>query len=411
MTGRNELCPCGSGIKFKKCCLLKTVNPFTNEKYFPPIYSDNPTDFGTIKKIPSYKEYDDIPCDEIIYAKYKDIINDNDLSEYLQFNEEQKIRFLKIIKTICKHNERTFNIHIQDSQQFMELMVGQNTKKYGSCIYWNEIDQYIHLYKIEVFNLIAERVGKIARYFEDTNTAAFITRQVMETTTNSVANQWVLTTCFNIMYKTIAKQNENQIITWEGLENFVMSLVILPKKYVKDLIKEMPKKVNVELDKDYKVPSYEPTSYQQMEICKFVACNILDTDFKCNDDIVLSAESLKKYYKHLCKFAHPTPMLFEYGYKTVNINKKEKDYYVKSQILNSLYHSLLLYLNLFESDVFYSHTYADIIMNKLITSSEKIVKFVDFKSDIIETVMNNYKDVVVSTSEGETVIVKKTAPH
>lgn len=33
---RNAICPCGSGKKFKKCCLLKMKNP--------PIESENPTD-------------------------------------------------------------------------------------------------------------------------------------------------------------------------------------------------------------------------------------------------------------------------------------------------------------------------------------------------------------------------------
>ena len=26
-TGRNDPCPCGSGLKFKKCCLMKEVAP------------------------------------------------------------------------------------------------------------------------------------------------------------------------------------------------------------------------------------------------------------------------------------------------------------------------------------------------------------------------------------------------
>jgi uncharacterized protein YecA (UPF0149 family) len=26
-TGRNEICPCGSGLKFKRCCLNKPPNP------------------------------------------------------------------------------------------------------------------------------------------------------------------------------------------------------------------------------------------------------------------------------------------------------------------------------------------------------------------------------------------------
>src|SRR5208337_2037035 len=118
LTGRNDLCPCGSGLKYKKCCLFKGAKNSIDEIYFPPIYSDNPTYFGTIKKIPSYKEYNEIKCDEIVYAKFKEIINNNELSEYLGFNEENKRRFLKIIKTICKHNIRTFDIHIQDTEQF-----------------------------------------------------------------------------------------------------------------------------------------------------------------------------------------------------------------------------------------------------------------------------------------------------
>lgn len=410
MTGRNDTCPCGSGLKYKKCCLFKTVNISANEMYFPPNYSDHPIDFGTIKRIPSYKEYNDIKCDDIVYTKYKEIINDTGINDYLSFPEEAKYNFLKFIKIVCKHKKRYFDLHIQDAEQFRELVCSQNSKKYASCIYWNEIDQYIHLYKIEVFNLIAERVCKISRYFEDVTTSAFIARQVMEATTNSIANQWVLTTCFNMMYRTIAKQ-DNQVITWKSLEDFVMSLVILPKKYVKDLKKEMPKIVNVELDKDYRVPSYEPTSYQQMEICKYVAYNILDTGYKCDYDIVSSAELLKKFYSRLCKFAHPTPMLYECGYNFVNIDKSEKEYYLKGQILKSLYHSLLLYLNLFESEVFYGYAYTDLIINKYITCKGNIFNSVNLESNIIESIMNKYKDVVISTTEGETIIVKKTDPY
>lgn len=410
MTGRNDLCPCGSGMKYKKCCMLKVGKIRTTEMYFPPVFSDDPVDFGTIKKIPSYEQYNEIKNDEIVYGKYKEFIEHKELSEYLSFTEGEKNHFLKMISTISKHKKRTFEIRIQDTDQFQELVCGQNTKKYASCIYWNEIDQYIHLYKTEVFNLLAERIGKIARYFEDVNTAAFIARQVMETTTNSIANQWVLTTCYNMMSKTINNRN-NEVVTWKSLEDFVMSLVMLPKKYVKDLQKVMANKFDVILARDYKVPAYDPTTYQQMEICKFVACNILDTAFTCDDDIVSSAESLKKYYKHLCKFAHPTPMLYEFGYQCVNINKDQKDYFIKSEILKSVYHSLLLYLNLFESSVFYKLTYTGLILNKYAQCHDRIDSFVNLESDLIDRVMNNYKDVVVSTTEGETVIVKKTNPH
>ncbi|UTG94180.1 SEC-C metal-binding domain-containing protein [Geobacter sulfurreducens] len=410
MTGRNDVCPCGSGMKYKKCCLLKVGEIITTEMYYPPVFSDDPVNLGTIKKIPSLEEYNKLKNDEIVYGKYKEIIEDKELSEYLSFTEKDKIHFLKMISTICKHKKRIFEIRIQDTEQFQELVCGQNTKKYASCIYWNEIDQYIHLYRTEVFNLLAERISKIARYFEDINTTAFIARQVMETTANSIANQWVLTTCYNMMFKTINNRN-NEVVTWKSLEEFVMSLVMLPKKYVKDLQKVMAKTLDVNFARDYKVPAYDPTTYQQMEICNFVASNILDTAFTCDDDIVSSAKLLKKYYKHLCKFAHPTPMLYEFGYKSVNINKDQKDYFIKGEILKSVYHSLLLYLNLFESSVFYKFTYTDLILNKYAKCNDRIINFVNLESDLIDRVMNNYKDVVISTTEGETVIVKKTSPH
>lgn len=410
MTGRNDLCPCGSGIKYKKCCLTKINRVIPLEMYFPPVFSENPVEFGSIKKIPSREEYDKIKNDDIIYAKYKEIIEDKELTKFSNFTEDDKKYFLKMISTVCKHKKRDFDIRIQDTDQFKELMCGEHTKKFASCIYWNEIDQYIHLYKIEVFNLIAERVGKISRYFEDVNTASFIARQVMETTANAIANQWVLTTCYNMLSRTI-NNRESGILTWASLENFVMSLVLLPKKYVKDLQKEMSTKLDVILERDYKVPAYDPTTFQQMEICKFVAHNILDTEFKCDDDIITSAELLKKYYKHLCKFAHPTPMLYEFGYKSVNINKEEKDLFIKSEIIKSVYHSLLLYLNLFETSIFYKYTYTDLVLNKYSKSPNKVTNFTSFESDLIDKVMNKYKDIVINTTEGETVIVKKTAPH
>jgi hypothetical protein len=212
------------------------------------------------------------------------------------------------------------------------------------------------------------------------------------------------------MFNTINKR-KNEAVAWMDLENFVMSLVMLPKNYVKDLKKIMAKKIDVNLEAEYKVPAYDPTTFQQMEICKFVASNILDTAFTCDDDIISSAEMLKKYYKHLCKFAHPTPMLYEFGYNSVNITNYQKQCFVKSEIIKSIYHSLLLYLNLFETNVFYNNTFTDLILNKYANQHDIIDSFVNLESDLIVMVMNKYKDIAINTSEGETVIVKKTTLH
>lgn len=38
--GRNDPCPCGSGLKFKKCCLEKLGGVFTGEALFESINLD-----------------------------------------------------------------------------------------------------------------------------------------------------------------------------------------------------------------------------------------------------------------------------------------------------------------------------------------------------------------------------------
>lgn len=207
----------------------------------------------------------------------------------------------------------------------------------------------------------------------------------------------------------LIKQNDESLVAWKGLEDFVMSLVMLPKKFVNSLIGELPKSIKVNLENGYKVPAYDPTSYQQIEICKFVVSNIFDVGFKSDDDIALSAEMITKCYKVLCKFAHPTPMLFNFGYQSVNINKSEKENYVKSEVLKSLYHSLLLYLNLSESSIFYEMSFLKLIIDKYNTYKNKSSNTLFIESDIIENVMNKYKDIVVGPNDS--VVVRKTKPY
>ncbi|MHB8138389.1 MAG: SEC-C metal-binding domain-containing protein [Smithellaceae bacterium] len=38
--GRNDLCRCGSGIKYKKCCLMEKRNCFTDETYLTQILEE-----------------------------------------------------------------------------------------------------------------------------------------------------------------------------------------------------------------------------------------------------------------------------------------------------------------------------------------------------------------------------------
>ena len=71
----------------------------------------------------------------------------------------------------------------------------------------------------------------------------------------------------------------------------------------------------------------------------------------------------------------------------------------------------MLYLNLFESSIFYRCTYADLFLNKYNKCNNKITKKIIFKSDLIDRVMNKYKDIVVNTTEGEICIIKKPQAH
>lgn len=411
MLGRNDMCLCGSGLKYKKCCLLKISRKQDENLYFPPAFLDAPIAFGTLKKIPTHNSYQNIKRDDIAFARFNEILNDNDTKDYLPFTNEQLQKFTHYVEKLCKHDKRKFDLRIVDENQYKEMMTDARTLKFAACIYWNEVDQYVHLYKVEVFNFISERFRKLIKNYNDVTTSAFIARQIMEAITNAIANQWVITSCFNIMARSIEKQKSSEFLTWEGLEDFLMSLVILPKKFANNLKKEMPKKVNIEIPQNYRVPSYDPTNYQQMEICKYVATNILDTRFKCEDDIVASADMLNKYYKFLCKFAHPTPMLYDFGYENIKISISEKENFIKSYILQAVYHSMLLFFNLSESECFYGYHFSGLVVSKYMSDKEPIKSFVNIDSKIIENVMNKFKDVIVPTSDGDILIVKKTGAY
>lgn len=411
MTGRNDHCPCGSGLKYKKCCLIKISRTRVEDLYFPPVFSNIPEAFGTLKKIPVHDSYQDIRRDDIAFARCNEILADPDTKDYLPLTSDQLRNFSKYIEKLCKHDKRRFELRIVDTDQYKDLMSDPKTLKFAACIYWNEIDQYVHLYKVEVFNFISERFRKLIKNYNDVTTAAFIARQIMEATTNAIANQWVITSCFNILARSVEKQKSSEFLTWEGLEDFLMSLVILPKKFAANLKKEMPKKVRVEIPQNYRVPSYDPTNYQQMEICKYVATNILDTHFKCDDDIVASADSLNKYYKFLCKFAHPTPMLYDFGYENIKITLSEKDNFIKSYILQAVYHSMLLFFNLVESECFYGYHFSGLVISKYMSDRQAINAFVAIDSEIIENVMNKFKDVIVPTRDGDILVVKRPGAY
>lgn len=414
--GRNDPCGCGSGQKYKKCCENKVANKQIGGggslgNYFPPNFVDNPYSLGEVKRIPNYEDYSGVPVNNITYSKFEKILGDEKVGGALGLNDIELRYFQQKMAYMLPSRKREFVPKFLDSNQFSSLVSDMNTIRFANSIYWNEIDQYVHLYKVGTFNFISDRLCRLIEYFDDVVTSSGIARQVVETITNAIANQWVITTAFNNLNSHIERNENFYTVAWKELEAFAMSLSFCSKKSYNQFIKGTKRIKGFTLDKDYKVSPYEPTSYQQLSICKYVAANIVECDITFDKDIIAATDNLDKYYKILCKFVHPTPHILKESYDLLGVDWESIEIGLKEIILKCLYEALIIYSSLIENEIYYSCNFLNHNIIRLLARPGDLKGQVNIDKTFIDGVVNKFKDLVVETTKEKITVVKKTNPH
>lgn len=121
--GRNDPCPCGSGKKYKNCCLNKVVHvDFKNEKYADCIDSDDSDIFFALRNLlldytnkqyninKDLEDYEDVArseTDEVIEIRNKIWEDPNVIANYIKENPDNlDEKFISIIK---EWNEKKVN--------------------------------------------------------------------------------------------------------------------------------------------------------------------------------------------------------------------------------------------------------------------------------------------------------------
>ena len=182
------------------------------------------------------------------------------------------------------------------------------------------------------------------------------------------------------------------------LEDFVMGICCWEKKQLGKLGKYLGKTFKV--DKEYLDQEYNPSTNRLIETTIWVADNFDQAGWVDNRNLKAQITSLREYYTFLCKFIHPTPMLFEIDSCMKDINSK---YSTHQDVVNA---SKIVYLevfercsilldNLFHKDIFLNISFAEMIMC-LSRSNNDLVnkKMLTIPLPFVTKFVNRYKGLI-----------------
>lgn len=407
--GRNDPCFCGSGKKYKKCH-LNIQNVKESPQDYPPIRVDNPKFVSEIRRIPIKLEFtEQTKSFEEFYRKILNIFEDKAIINALGWDKKTIKTFVKKTSIFSTQRAKEFNLLSTHPLLYSKLLADPKSIKFACSIYWNEIDQYIYQFKCNSHNLICERISRAIDYIDDHITCASIIRQVIEFVINSIANQWVITSSYNHLKRTLQDSDLKTCngIFWGDLEDFAISLTAWSKKNIKIMSQLISCNFDILNEKNYNPLEYQPTTFQQFAIAKWVAGNF-DKEKNCFDINLLSLiQEIEKLYRYLCKFIHPTPLMFPVDKGVKDYNDQDIILSVKITIINILDLCTTLYEKLSENQIFYFCRFQDLVEDKLkLSSYSQSLNIRYIENDLIKDVMNRYKGLILKTTQGDIELVK-----
>ena len=391
--GRNELCPCGSGKKFKHCC-LDNEKKVSYEEKVDSYFLETHQLLNLIKDIPSVQEeIEYVPADN--QREIKDLIQkyfDTPLfKESPKLNQLQLFRLKKRCEQQLLHKPKEFLLRIMHQEQYKNVM--SKRKDIACYIYWNEIDQYIFYFRIKIIDLIRETILRLLKTEDDYVVAFFMLRQLIEFTCHAISCQWLLSTCYNIIKRTLSKKigpKKPGFIGSGELEQFAIGLCFWEKKQLRKLGDILGKKFDQE--KEYFSQEYDPSTKRLIETTIWVAENFDQAGWVKHKDLKIKIEKLGEYYKFLCKFIHPTPMLFKID--ELNMGK-DQAYPTNQDVINS---SKIVFIEVFDrctallDNLFINKRFLELSFSELIipsTSKSSVMTMIPIK--LISQFVNRYR--------------------
>ncbi|MDK9707658.1 MAG: SEC-C domain-containing protein [Desulforhopalus sp.] len=408
---RNAQCPCGSGKKFKRCHgLIGNVEIPSIKKV------DNPKTLLELKLVP--KSYS-LVFDSKLKATYSKIINrilqEEKVASVLGWDNEKKNSFSSKLIDKCSKSCNPFLVVHVDDNYFLEEVLAKKTTLLANSILWNEVDQYIYSYICNTFNLLSDRYRSLMNNYNDISTACCVARQVVEITINAISNQWVITSAHNIIRKEFKKFSVDSYVSCKELHNFALSISVWPQKAIKTLSKILSEKYTILEEKYSNIKDFSPTAYQQFNITKFVAENFATLPEEQrkylseeNIDLAKSVTNLQGYYRYLCKYVHPTSQLFPLQDGLYEFDQTDIATSVQATILLALNECMKLIEILFDNGMFIQLKFLDIIESKRFNFISDEMTLVDYSLDFVSDTMNNYKSIILNTTEGDLVVSKIT---
>lgn len=149
--GRNDLCPCGSGKKFKKCCIDKVKDMLPYQKYISSSLADYPKNNENKDEVNFYTYYKQeyIEIDKLLYKalKRKSIpLNiKRDLNKELRIDYEYLKEAWRLIKNLISNNNfKSISEYDETVSIHYSLLVF--LEKYSECLFklaQSKDDRYI----------------------------------------------------------------------------------------------------------------------------------------------------------------------------------------------------------------------------------------------------------------------------
>ncbi|PTN37583.1 YecA family protein [Desulfonatronum sp. SC1] len=358
--GRNDLCPCGSNLKYKKCCAnnLELNSPeFLDKKLFNYL-KEHGIEEKDINELKSGKK--SLSSFNIDLDKIKAIYSSTGLYESIKTERDEifpqidlyfpiklipdKIYYINrkiddFDKIICFNKALTDNKRLinaigwkkrQDKhKEYNELIVEMFSKiaqpfsldlvpfpafpGYMVKAIWNETEQGILRYKGHLYNVIIDRIESIIINFNNILTTACIIRQLIEIVINSIFNNFVLLVAYQKLKLAVLQTGENVIVFDISFPDFVQTLSDWPKAGVKRLNSNIKDIMSLHKDKKYNPPQLNRKVLTYDERLKWARHTIQGAD----QQIVMkigslheSLEILHEQYSFLNGFVHPSAQIF-----------------------------------------------------------------------------------------------------
>ncbi len=400
---RNSPCICGSGKKYKNCCLLKS-SPVNLPLRIS--WVDSPKHLGDLKRIPSSLN--------ISINQDKKLVNCSKLKEIFfkcnyDLNKEETRLFFNDFIDLSSSTCSPFAPEILDKDIFLSII--KENIPIARLIYFNEINQYIYWYQVKTFSFYSESLNRVLNYFDDHITLAFLIRQIIELLVYFTTNLWAIFNVYNLFQKNMEelilskiKRAEIGFITFSDLEEFVLSLNYWPPKGLDKLKAITGKDISYLEQDDYNIQDYQPSTYLQFEILKFLSKLSTKTkslDFAFGKELVEMAD----YYKFMCKFVHPNPHMLPHT--TSELSSDVIKYGIQKGSLDALVNCISLSKKFIFGPKAYNARFDKLLLSLLpLSCSGNPIMINIAPSEILNGIKRNYKGLTIQTASGPLEIVK-----